>query len=138
MAKVVQERFLLCPDHPVGGCVLPACLCLWSFACFSDPVWQAIVMKSPQPSRCALLGRRASQGRRPMPTARGCRGLHSLAGCALPPHFGEKWPQIMFATCGAEATSLLSGFHIARTSGQQGQEIRPRGESWVVLVAVEL
>lgn len=57
---VVQERFLLCPDHPVGGC--------------------AMVMKSPQPSRCALLGR--------------------------PPQPG--W---------VRATSLLSGFHIARTSG---------------------
>lgn len=39
---VVQERFLLCPDHPVGGC--------------------AMVMKSPQPSRCALLGRPPQPG----------------------------------------------------------------------------
>jgi len=57
---VVQERFLLCPDDPVGGC--------------------AIVMRSPQPSRCASLGR--------------------------PPQAG--W---------VRATSLLSGFHIARKSG---------------------
>eukprot|EP00439_Symbiodinium_sp_Y106_P084503 s803_g25.t2 len=69
---VVQERFLLCPDDPVGGC--------------------AIVMRSPQPSRCASLGR--------------------------PPQAG--W---------VRATSLLSGFHIARKSGERGQGIRLRVES---------
>ena len=93
-------------------------------------------MRSPQPSRCASLGRPASQGwpQRFHGSCGSRRGLHRLAGYVLPPK-AEGWREGCVLRSHnervgpAEATSLLSGFHIARKSGERGQGIRLRVES---------